>query len=46
MFVGEFCCLFFYYAFKMKAENDPNKEDGGYKILAIPALFDGITSSL
>ena len=30
----------------MKAEKDPNKEDGGFKILSIPALFDGITSSL
>ncbi|CAD8148425.1 unnamed protein product [Paramecium pentaurelia] len=46
MFVGEATCLVFYFVFQMKAEKDPNKEDGGFKILSIPALFDGITSSL
>ena len=46
MFVGEATCLVFYYLFKMKSEEDPSKQNGGYKILAIPALFDGITSSL
>jgi hypothetical protein len=46
MFVGETVCILFYYGLGMKSEVDPKKENGGFKILAIPAFFDGITSSL
>ncbi|CAD8080402.1 unnamed protein product [Paramecium primaurelia] len=45
MFIGESICLMFYVLFNMKAEQDPNKQTGGFKRLAIPAFFDVITSS-
>ncbi|CAD8177304.1 unnamed protein product [Paramecium octaurelia] len=46
MFIGEAICLVFYFVFNMKVEVDPNKQIGGFRRLAIPALFDVITASL
>lgn len=46
MFLGEACCIFLYWGINIKETESPDKKPPSYFILAIPAMFDGITSSL
>lgn len=52
MFLGEAVCILLYWGVKNQNKNteeeptQTTKKKASYLVLAIPALFDGITSSL